>query len=959
MKVDPSKLTHNIKKIKEDDEPSTVTALTWQLDDRESDITKQRKGEFKVKGKKKKSIGDPNDSMKQVYEVLANDKKRIEERRIAAMDMEVVPVNPINETELAKRLRAITDKSKFDSDSDENEKPVKFGDKFIAMKKAAKRKKWERNVKLRESLKESESANTKEDEVVTKSLGTESTQLKKVKQIGKKATTECNTSINKTVEKVKGKKADNKVDTPNKKGQKKEILATAVKKNAKSVSNKKGPLVKNNNETLVKQNEVDDELQVADNESVSSADTAEFISRKRKIEPSVASPVNQKVAVKSWLNVNSFASEFSDGLEKPVKRWNQYPDSDDEVDDFEVFAKNELTKISRTPNRQLPEVSTMNGDAMEFEVVEAKSNLKNDNGAKVRKLNSNEIIKNKTNKANKNLPEQQTNAKRASSNYTAMEINNESNEDSDKSDDDVEEDSDDNEEVVDKENDNEEEMEDDSDDNESDNEDDNSSDDSESEESDVGVNLNTKEKSVKTDTQRSVESNIIKPVSATMGKLSKENGNDSANVNGIENEETSDDDEDDDDEADEDEVDESSDEDEEESDSDDSEDDENDFKNLISEEMKKVAPGVTTAKDVSKVESSSESESSDLSDSESEKQQVTKAIPEVVKSNTPMVIQKTDSSSGSSDSSGSDSEDEPKKALTIAKLIASNKTKVVNEKDDDDSSSSDSESDDETNEAMTKIDSKVTIKNKIVIEMDEDSSDTSDSDDEDESDKKMTTVVSKVESKPLAITGVENESSSSSESSESETDDDSNDGEAKADRVIEMKNVLKVAEKDTVNVTMGRKKQSNLLNKTDESSDSEDTSGDESSDSDTLQMKTKASKVLSVNETIKASGKSDTVKGADKTEKLKLPEHDVKLTEKPVMPKGVRNNLDRARPGISAEDADKKRLDTLKQKKQENQTQKSAIQKALAGIVRILKIWIMYLWIPTILYFYRYLETVV
>ncbi|WAR02963.1 NOL8-like protein [Mya arenaria] len=126
MKVDPSKLTHNLKKLTDDCDMGglKVSSLTWEMEDSASEITRKRKGEFpEVHGEKKKKDVNQSDLQKRIEEVLSHDKQVAKERKEMEDDLEIVPV--ANSISKAPVKSSETDQgsskdnlAKFDSDSE-------------------------------------------------------------------------------------------------------------------------------------------------------------------------------------------------------------------------------------------------------------------------------------------------------------------------------------------------------------------------------------------------------------------------------------------------------------------------------------------------------------------------------------------------------------------------------------------------------------------------------------------------------------------------------------------------------------------------------------------------------------------------------------------------------------------------------------------------------------------------
>lgn len=124
LKVDPSKLTHNVRKIKDVNTDSIdPCGLTWQLDEDKKEINRKRKGEFPEwilpqSKRKHNESGDQNeeDVRQRLMAVVESD------RKYRNTDFEVVPVSSKTGTQLTdgKSGNKITDLNRFDSDPDDS-----------------------------------------------------------------------------------------------------------------------------------------------------------------------------------------------------------------------------------------------------------------------------------------------------------------------------------------------------------------------------------------------------------------------------------------------------------------------------------------------------------------------------------------------------------------------------------------------------------------------------------------------------------------------------------------------------------------------------------------------------------------------------------------------------------------------------------------------------------------------
>ncbi|XP_046570509.1 nucleolar protein 8-like [Haliotis rubra] len=86
VRVDPSKLCHNLKKLKDEDvaEEGRVN-LTWSIDSHDSDITRKRKGEFLVEHKRSKRAGS-----QMVVDFLAQQQHRYDQVVTEANNFEIL-----------------------------------------------------------------------------------------------------------------------------------------------------------------------------------------------------------------------------------------------------------------------------------------------------------------------------------------------------------------------------------------------------------------------------------------------------------------------------------------------------------------------------------------------------------------------------------------------------------------------------------------------------------------------------------------------------------------------------------------------------------------------------------------------------------------------------------------------------------------------------------------------------
>ncbi|KAL4227157.1 nucleolar protein 8 [Mactra antiquata] len=88
VKIDPSKYTHAVKRIKEtDDKPDTKVNLTWELEERDNDVTKKRKGEYPTWRSGKKKCSDFTEIQSKLNEIIS--RYKVDDDNT---EMEVVPV---------------------------------------------------------------------------------------------------------------------------------------------------------------------------------------------------------------------------------------------------------------------------------------------------------------------------------------------------------------------------------------------------------------------------------------------------------------------------------------------------------------------------------------------------------------------------------------------------------------------------------------------------------------------------------------------------------------------------------------------------------------------------------------------------------------------------------------------------------------------------------------------------
>ncbi|XP_067683325.1 nucleolar protein 8-like isoform X2 [Haliotis asinina] len=86
VRVDPSKLCHNLKKLKDEDVAEEGRgSLTWSIDSQDSDITRKRKGEFQVEHKRSKKAG-----RQMVVDFLAQQQHRYDQVMTEANDFEIL-----------------------------------------------------------------------------------------------------------------------------------------------------------------------------------------------------------------------------------------------------------------------------------------------------------------------------------------------------------------------------------------------------------------------------------------------------------------------------------------------------------------------------------------------------------------------------------------------------------------------------------------------------------------------------------------------------------------------------------------------------------------------------------------------------------------------------------------------------------------------------------------------------
>lgn len=127
MKVDPSKLTHNLKRINAEMDTDCISpsSLTWTMDDNDSVITKKRKGEFpewKLPAAKKPLLSN-NDVDSNSKESLLNVLDKLKAPVVKTeMDFEIVPILSAKNTKFKEsKTEEVNnlDLSRFDSDNDE------------------------------------------------------------------------------------------------------------------------------------------------------------------------------------------------------------------------------------------------------------------------------------------------------------------------------------------------------------------------------------------------------------------------------------------------------------------------------------------------------------------------------------------------------------------------------------------------------------------------------------------------------------------------------------------------------------------------------------------------------------------------------------------------------------------------------------------------------------------------
>ncbi|XP_052272311.1 nucleolar protein 8-like isoform X2 [Dreissena polymorpha] len=431
LKVDPSKLTHNLKRFTEDISMGelNVSSLTWEMEDTDSEITKKRKGEFpEVQSRKIKNLVDKSEMEKRIKEVLANSERLEKERKMKENQLEVVPltVGSVVEQKIVDFADSdvelgneVPELARFDSDSEVDSNQNNFSkiskQKLISMQSSAGKKGLSKNKPIEKSkiayfhnnaseneqtiIKSPSANNQLSDKGSATFVSLETPQInvrivkgkQKLKAFGGTKALYQNTQskkifdtvtkdsvveVIKTIKKAEDMHMKQERKTPDKMPKGKTLLNMPkhmdASKNSIGLNTSKSGKSENKSSTDTgskKKNpttgnaDSNKMLRNPDENSVSSGDTDDVILKKKlKLDIHTDQKMLAKgKQVQSWLSGQHVGYEFSAGevagsdqVHKSVhvgneRPWSRYKyesgDEEDEIDDFEQFAKIELRKI--------------------------------------------------------------------------------------------------------------------------------------------------------------------------------------------------------------------------------------------------------------------------------------------------------------------------------------------------------------------------------------------------------------------------------------------------------------------------------------------------------------------------------------------------------------------------------------------------------------------------------------
>ena len=359
-----------------------ISSLTWELEDSETEITRKRKGEFPTSTRGKRKKEDLTKIQERIREVLADSERLEKERRERENELEVVPVGNHSNQEAGlhgddSQVVAMDGEdgfTRFDSDAEsdggDNEGHMNQGKSALLAFNGASliKPNVTRGSKTTPAKKTMEEKSSIDGASV---LGKVHNGVKLVD--GKKslkafggmkafADVKSNTEIQNDI--LKAIREENVISFDEEE--------TKTPKNKKVSNNKtdKGkPNKKKTNKSVENETKTSLNSQVenppadtqSDNESVSSADTETFLANKKTSQGVAVQPVSKTSKVKSW--VEDTTNEFSSGVKFTPgnvlfdtgfgrKAWAVNFDSDDELDDFEMFAKRELRKLETQKKNQ-------------------------------------------------------------------------------------------------------------------------------------------------------------------------------------------------------------------------------------------------------------------------------------------------------------------------------------------------------------------------------------------------------------------------------------------------------------------------------------------------------------------------------------------------------------------------------------------------------------------------------